>query len=529
LYQYDGVGDQFIGPNRTVAYKAFNLPSRIATGSAQNTIFFYDANHQRAIKLEPNGDNTFYVGGLYERRLRNGQVFEVFYVPGVGRLVAQVLRSPGVPDRTLYFHDDALHSIQTVTDDGGNVLERLWYEPFGLSVDPSNLANHIPPPLNDVNVGFTGQYEDTHLGLINMKGRLYDATSSRFITPDSFVQDPLRSESLNRYSYAWNNPLRWIDPSGFQDQGDSGGGDDSGDGGDSGRPTCCGSGGSGNGGDSGGIGQDSPSISTTYSQSSDWAGTVEQPFQTASDNGISWIVPMAFEAPSSIQQNGPNDATWSATLRTAYLNRGFEELKTVVGQVSSLVGLDPHAADPSLDWLKQVDQKLWGISASYPSSATPEDVEVAENDMKAIFTIPKIAGLFAGNEFAAAPAIEAEAGHILNVTVLDAEGTIVKDFVVRSGEMYGLFGHTETEAILELWSSLKSGQTVIMQGQFPVCAYGLCHTMLGAAARATGADIYYYAPTYFGGYSLRTYFGGVGFVPKNTMDRLLIYLLGAPP
>ncbi len=52
--------------------------------------------------------------------------------------------------------------------------------------------------------------------LINMKGRIYDPKVGRFLTPDPLVQSPLRSESQNRYSYAWNNPLKWVDPSGFQ-------------------------------------------------------------------------------------------------------------------------------------------------------------------------------------------------------------------------------------------------------------------------------------------------------------------------
>ena len=58
---------------------------------------------------------------------------------------------------------------------------------------------------------------DRDLGLINMRGRMYDPKIGRS-TPDPIVQDPLRGESLNRYSYAWNNPSKWVDPSGFDDE-----------------------------------------------------------------------------------------------------------------------------------------------------------------------------------------------------------------------------------------------------------------------------------------------------------------------
>jgi hypothetical protein len=49
-----------------------------------------------------------------------------------------------------------------------------------------------------------------------MKGRVYDPRLARFLTPDPVVQAPLLSASWNRYSYVWNNPLVFTDPTGFQ-------------------------------------------------------------------------------------------------------------------------------------------------------------------------------------------------------------------------------------------------------------------------------------------------------------------------
>jgi len=48
-----------------------------------------------------------------------------------------------------------------------------------------------------------------------MNGRVYDPTLGRFLSADPFVQAPTNTQSLNRYSYVFNNPLSNTDPSGF--------------------------------------------------------------------------------------------------------------------------------------------------------------------------------------------------------------------------------------------------------------------------------------------------------------------------
>ena len=47
-----------------------------------------------------------------------------------------------------------------------------------------------------------------------MNARLYDPSLGRFITPDTLVPYPGNGQSYNRYSYANNNPLSHVDPTG---------------------------------------------------------------------------------------------------------------------------------------------------------------------------------------------------------------------------------------------------------------------------------------------------------------------------
>ncbi|GEM_PF-5653187 len=60
---------------------------------------------------------------------------------------------------------------------------------------------------------FTGQRLDA-TGLYYYGARYYDPAIGRFISADTVVQNLANPQTLNRYSYVVNNPLRYIDPTG---------------------------------------------------------------------------------------------------------------------------------------------------------------------------------------------------------------------------------------------------------------------------------------------------------------------------
>jgi RHS repeat-associated protein len=86
------------------------------------------------------------------------------------------------------------------------------FDAFGAPENPTAQAADVPP--RNLRAGYTGHEMDSETGLVNMRGRIYDPRLGRFLQPDPFLR-PNSSQGLNRYSYAFNNPLRWIDPSGF--------------------------------------------------------------------------------------------------------------------------------------------------------------------------------------------------------------------------------------------------------------------------------------------------------------------------
>ena len=62
---------------------------------------------------------------------------------------------------------------------------------------------------------YTGQRLDDSTGLYYYGARYYDAALGRFVQADTVVPEPGNPQSLNRYAYTLNNPLRFVDPSGM--------------------------------------------------------------------------------------------------------------------------------------------------------------------------------------------------------------------------------------------------------------------------------------------------------------------------
>jgi RHS repeat-associated protein len=65
---------------------------------------------------------------------------------------------------------------------------------------------------------FTGQRFDSYIKLTVMDARWYDAQLGRWISPDTIIPDPANPQSLNRFAYVRGNPLRYVDPTGHQEE-----------------------------------------------------------------------------------------------------------------------------------------------------------------------------------------------------------------------------------------------------------------------------------------------------------------------
>ena len=46
-------------------------------------------------------------------------------------------------------------------------------------------------------------------------GRVQDSVTGRFLSADPYITEPGNTQNFNRYGYVYNNPLSYVDPSGF--------------------------------------------------------------------------------------------------------------------------------------------------------------------------------------------------------------------------------------------------------------------------------------------------------------------------
>ena len=200
-YAYDANGNMISGGGRAIPdWDYNNLPLTIQVGS-QTTQYMYDAFGNRVQKVAPNVKTTRYFGKFLEQGPGGG--LAKYYYAG-GMLIARRDENANL----LYYHADHLGSPRLLTDQAGKVVKRYDYSAFGIETDLT------PGTQIDEPTGFTGAVNDAETGLIYMGARYYDPSLARFISADSIVPSAINPQTLNRYSYVYNNPISFIDPTG---------------------------------------------------------------------------------------------------------------------------------------------------------------------------------------------------------------------------------------------------------------------------------------------------------------------------
>ncbi|MGI9318559.1 MAG: RHS repeat domain-containing protein, partial [bacterium] len=219
-YTYDANGNQVSSSDgRTITYSVFDKAQRIAKGS-EFSEFSYGLGNRRYKRTDDNAvdliKTTLMIGSVERIEKAGIDPFFKRYIQGI----AIVDYYPGSQQsQTSYLTKDHLGSIHSTSNENGHKVDENHFGPWGL-----RQANDWQSPLPVSSLiatnqfttrGFTGHEHADGLGVIHMNGRIYDPRLGRFLQADPFVQEPRNGQSLNRYSYALNNPLSYTDPSGY--------------------------------------------------------------------------------------------------------------------------------------------------------------------------------------------------------------------------------------------------------------------------------------------------------------------------
>ena len=171
--------------------------------------FKYDCNGIRT-KKTVNGVETkyTYVGSMLVSQKTSDEVINFAYTVG------------GAPygftyDGQNYFYLLSLQGdIIGIYDSTGTVVVRYTYDAWGKLISiTGQLANTVgvKNPLR-----YRGYYYDTEIGLYYLQSRYYDPETCHFINRDSyFIAGNDHIQGANMFSYCYNNPVMYSDPSGF--------------------------------------------------------------------------------------------------------------------------------------------------------------------------------------------------------------------------------------------------------------------------------------------------------------------------
>jgi RHS repeat-associated protein len=217
---YDANGNMNSRAGGAISSYSYNLPNQINYNGSSSQ-FNYDSSHQRwkqVANYAGTAETIHYIGGLLQVVTRGTAPTEYRHQIPAGSSTAVYTRRSDGTTGTYYATSDHLGSADLVMDNAANVLVRESFSPFGArrgSDWKSALQSADWTAIqSSTRQGFTGHEMLDSVGLIHMNGRVYDPTLGRFLSADSVIQSLGATQSINPYSYAWNDPLRYTDPSG---------------------------------------------------------------------------------------------------------------------------------------------------------------------------------------------------------------------------------------------------------------------------------------------------------------------------
>ncbi|MGE0127317.1 MAG: RHS repeat domain-containing protein [Blastocatellales bacterium] len=235
---YDAAGNQTYDCVGNHYYDSENRMTKAVQGG-QNNYYFYDANGKRVRRILNGsqtwgGQETWFVygfGGELVAEYTYNQVTaptpsapQKEYGYRGGKMLIVWDGSQSGDDALKWMVNDHLGSTRMEANKSGSLagIRRHDYLPFGEElVATTGLQRSgvgYEPPASNVKQKFTGSERDAETGLDLMGARYCSSGQGRFTTTDPLLASGRGSnpQSWNRYSYAFNNPMAYTDPTGME-------------------------------------------------------------------------------------------------------------------------------------------------------------------------------------------------------------------------------------------------------------------------------------------------------------------------
>ncbi len=198
------VNNTFDGFGRLV--KVENISGGVRTVSA----YLYNGDNLRVSKTVQKSSNGYQeevTNYLYDRQnvilaTEENNKVSTRYVKGIN-YVASVSDGNKVSYFLFNGHGDVVQTI----DNTGEVQNHYDYDIWG---NPT-----LTVEITECAIRYAGEFYDSETGLYYLRARYYDPSIGRFLSEDSYWGEDENPLSLNRYTYAHNDPIQYLDPTGY--------------------------------------------------------------------------------------------------------------------------------------------------------------------------------------------------------------------------------------------------------------------------------------------------------------------------
>jgi len=206
--------NQISTTTQNIIYSSFNKPTKITEESNEMELTYncFDEKIKTVYKIDGNVVKTTYYLPDFQQTIDESQLEKTTTLVKKGRLYMAAIVKTEQNNTTIFINADRLGSISQIFDNTGNLLQEFSYDAWGKQTIIQNNSSQTEPLLN---LGYTGHEHLSVFNLIDMKGRFYDPQIGQMLSPDPLISEIENAQTYNKYSYVFNNPFKYTDPTGY--------------------------------------------------------------------------------------------------------------------------------------------------------------------------------------------------------------------------------------------------------------------------------------------------------------------------